>query len=407
MSQPLRFIPFRQSDLIEMCLHKTSLNQEERQAFRRVAQQIQHYFHLDFYSTAQQLNDCFNDINPDRDTRVVDLPATMHKEHTPFAEQLAYILEKANFDQQNEATLEQALRENSLFKVQLAVDFADFSEVLLYTRGESEKEETVTTGFGLRKQTLRFTNYDRVVLYLRVSEQISPERQAQFGLQPGGVILKLFKNVPKADLEMLFPNTEIRMRLIDKLLIGIPAAVSGGVVITTKMGGTLVLLASLFGFWLGLSTQPVQLDQAALLGLLAGFGALGSYLWKQFSNFKNRKLMFVQRLTRNLYFKNLDNNAGVFHRLIHDAEEEECKEALLAYYFLLTSPTPLPQPALDQKIEAWLREQWDCTLDFEIYDALAKLKQLGMISMNNQGEWAAVPLAEARKQLNLRWISQS
>jgi hypothetical protein len=29
--------------------------------------------------------------------------------------------------------------------------------------------------------------------------------------------------VPRADLEMLFPNARVRMRLIDKLLIGVPA----------------------------------------------------------------------------------------------------------------------------------------------------------------------------------------
>ena len=36
----------------------------------------------------------------------------------------------------------------------------------------------------------------------------------------------------------------------------------------------------------------------------------------------------METLTRNLYFKNLDNNAGVFHRLANDAEEEESKEAI-------------------------------------------------------------------------------
>ena len=31
---------------------------------------------------------------------------------------------------------------------------------------------------------------------------------------------------------------------------------------------------------------------------------------------------FLQTLTQNLYFKNLDNNAGVFYRLLDEAEEE-------------------------------------------------------------------------------------
>ena len=36
----------------------------------------------------------------------------------------------------------------------------------------------------------------------------------------------------------------------------------------------------------------------------------------------------MKALSDNLYFKNLDNNAGVFHTLIDAAEEEDIKEAL-------------------------------------------------------------------------------
>ena len=59
----------------------------------------------------------------------------------------------------------------------------------------------------------------------------------------------------------------------DKLLIGIPALVSGGVVLTTKMGATLVLLGSLLGFWLGVSSEPVTLDRTAVLALMAGLAS--------------------------------------------------------------------------------------------------------------------------------------
>lgn len=43
----------------------------------------------------------------------------------------------------------------------------------------------------------------------------------------------------------------------------------------------------------------------------------------------------MKALADNLYFKNLNNNDVVFHRLI-DSAEEECKEAILAYYLLVT-----------------------------------------------------------------------
>jgi Protein of unknown function (DUF3754) len=43
--------------------------------------------------------------------------------------------------------------------------------------------------------------------------------------------------------------------------------------------------------------------------------ALGGYLVRQFTKFKNRKIQFMKALSENLYFRNLDNDAGVFHHL--------------------------------------------------------------------------------------------
>ena len=80
---------------------------------------------------------------------------------------------------------------------------------------------------------------------------------------PGATLLKMFRNVPRADLEMLFPNTEVRMKTIDKLMIGVPAAASGVALLVTKLGPTLFLVGSLVAFWLGVHDREVRLDQAA------------------------------------------------------------------------------------------------------------------------------------------------
>jgi len=147
---------------------------------------------------------------------------------------------------------------------------------------------------------------------------------------------------------------------------------------------------------------PVQFNQARVMVLLAGAAALIGYLWKQFSNFKNRKIRFMQALTQNLYFKNLDNNAGVFHRLVNDAEEEESKEALLAYYFLLVSAEALAKGELDRQIEDWFRQAWNCELDFEIDDALRKLHSLGLVE-ESAGRLRAVTIDQGIRLLDQRW----
>jgi hypothetical protein len=396
---PYRYIPFRKRDIVEMCLQDTRLAGQEAD-FRQLYFMLSSIFHFEFHKIIESLKDGYAPVDPDTDTRTYAEVQPLSELN--FVELLGGLLEKANYEQITQDELNQALTEASMFKIRLHVDFDDFSEVLLFCRGVSQREETLSSLFGLIKKPIRFTNYDRVVLYIRFRDDFDNSGAAMPACKPGATLLKLFQNVPKADLEMLFPNTAVRMRMLDKLLIGVPAVISGGIVLTTKLGASLVLLGSLLGFWLGLSSEPVELNKTGIMILLAGVAALGGYLWKQFSNFKNRKLYFMQTLTQNLYFKNLDNNAGVFYRLANDAEEEECKEALLAYYFLLINVAPMTRAELDKVIESWLKEKWQCSVDFEIDDALNKLQVLELVSESG-GRLSAVSIQDGIKALDKRW----
>ena len=394
-----RFIPFRKIDIVQMCLQENRLEGQEAD-FKQLCHMLDSVFHFEFHQLVESLKNNYATIDPDADTRKIDND-TPPSEHD-FVEQLNGLLEKANYERISEQELNQALTEASLFRIQLHVDFNDYSEVLLFCRGVSQREETLSSLFGLIKKTVNFTNYDRVVLYLRFRDDLIPDKGQQPINKPGATLLKLFQNVPRADLEMLFPNTAVRMRLIDKLVIGVPAAISGGIVLTTKLGASLVLVGSLLGFWLGFSNEPAELNKTTLLVLLAGIGALGGYLWKQFNSFKNRKMRFMQALTQSLYFKNLDNNAGVFHRLANDAEEEENKEAVLAYYFLLSNGQAMNKDDLDKKIESWLSDKWQCQANFEIDDALNKLVTLNLVTETG-GRYKAVSITQGIKNLDQRW----
>ena len=176
------------------------------------------------------------------------------------------------------------------------------------------------------------------------------KNKTPLGFEPSSTIVKLFQNVPKADLEMLFPNSEVRMRPIDKVIIGSSALVGGAVVLITKLGASILLLFALIAFWGGFSDKAVEMTQQHFITFAIGMGVFGSFIFKEWSKFKNRKIKFMKALSDNLYFKNLDNNAGVFHTLIDAAEEEDIKEALLAYTFLLKSKSGLSAQMLDEQI---------------------------------------------------------
>ncbi len=90
----------------------------------------------------------------------------------------------------------------------------------------------------------------------------------------------------------------------------------------------------------------------------------------------------------------MDNNAGVIYRLLDDAEESECKESLLAYYFLLAAQQPLSAQELDQRIEVWFSQRWQYQLDFDIDDALQKLAMLNLAYLDG-GYWRICKIQDA------------
>jgi len=401
-----RFIPFRKADIIKMCINDSRLSKHDQNLFKRFCHILGSLIHFEFHHQVEMLKDCYSPFNPDADTRLnYDYSEQEKKEQQKkLVETLTAILNAANFQKITKTNLEEALKEESLFKIRLGVEFEDFEEVLFYQRGESTKEETLVKFFGLKKEPITFTNYERVVIYIKFKKEdyFKAKKQKNLYFTPGSTIIKLFQNVPKADLEMLFPNSEVRMKTVDKLIIGVPAAVSGIVLTASKLGGTILLIASAISFWLGLTQKEVKIEQQHLIALALGLAMLGGFLFKQINKFKNRKIKFMKALSDNLYFKNLDNNTGVFHHLVDTAEEEEFKEAILAYYFLLVEDRDLTITQLDETVERWFENKHNCMINYEIEDALQKLERWNLVN-RDRNIIGRKSMNDAMQQLDKIW----
>jgi hypothetical protein len=402
-----RFIPFRKQDVINMC-SKELVDKTSELSFKQFCQLLSSVIHYDYHERLESLKNNYAPFDPNADTQQLTSYTIKDREQcqSSFAEKFANVLNAANFEKITDQDLQEALTEESLFKVRLEVEFDDFEQVVFYRRGESQVSETITSLWGYRKQTINFTNYDRVAVYITFKDKDYFEQKGKspIGFEPSSTIVKLFQNVPKADLEMLFPNSEVRMRPIDKVIIGASAVVGGAVVLVTKLGASILLLAALFAYWLGWRSDSVAMTQQHFISFGLGIGVFSGFIFKEWSKFKNRKIKFMKALSDNLYFKNLDNNAGVFHTLIDAAEEEDFKEAILAYTFLLISKQGLCAQTLDEKIETWFNNKYQCKLDFEISDALEKLKRMKLVSLDGE-IYHAQPLTQAKQNLDQHWDS--
>lgn len=402
------FLPVRRVDLERLLLEDAALPAEERQGLKDLAAILVATIHDDYHSRLEKLKDLYEPINPDRDTMVV--AGGPVGDNTTFIAELDALLTRANYRRLAPEELNRAMNEASVFEVKLHTRLDDFADLVIFHRGLKTRNEVVRGWFG-RQKLLSVDYFSRVAIFTRFQDRAwfeAPARKKRkLSFTPGTAILKLFQNVPGADIEMLMPNAEVRMRLKDHLMLAIPAAV-GGIGVLLKFAATVVLAWFVILAWLGMKESKPE-DHAAHVGALIGFGlalaTLAGFTLRQFNNFKNRKIRFMKELADNLYYRNLDNNAGVLHRLIDEAEEEDGKEALLAYLFLHRAGGPVTEADLDGRIEAWFRERLQLDVDFEVDDALAKLDRF-KLAVKDGEQWRAVPLAEAKRVLDERWDSK-
>jgi hypothetical protein len=392
------FIPFRKTDFVALCA--ADLPADERESFLDFAKTLASLLHHRFHARIEALKEAYHPFNPQADTRTVGVlsEAERVEAHRRLEEELVELARAANFIQIEANELDRAFTEHSLLKVRLFVNRAVVDKILFFRRGESKLTKQEPIWYGLRKRTVEFTNYARVLVYVTFKDaaRLGDVNLKRLPFRPGSTVIKLFQNVPRDDLEMVFPNVQVRMRGIDKVLIGVPALISGIVVIVTKLLTTLGLLLLLLAFWIGIRSQPVTLNQTAMVSIGLGLVAVGAYLVRQVTNFKNRKILFMKALSENLYFRNLDNDAGVFHHLLDAAEEAEVIETVLAYHFLRTAPHAMTAAELDHRIEEWFAQKWNARFDYEIEDGLRKLRELGLLSEEADGRMSAVPLEKAK-----------
>ena len=58
----------------------------------------------------------------------------------------------------------------------------------------------------------------------------------------------------------------------------------------------------------------------------------GGFIVTQWVRYQRQSLKYQIELTDNIYYRNINNNAGIFDYVIGAAEEQQAKEAFLAYH---------------------------------------------------------------------------
>jgi hypothetical protein len=396
-----QYIPFDKEFLLEQQIAEYTSDKKEAGDFKKLFEILEHFFHNEAFNLIRKLKQNYALFDPDLTSK--ERAGFIGKsDFSTFKETLLKVLERGNFSSVDKDTLNEALKNSDLIGLKLAIDFNDFKEYALYVRGHHKTREKVTK-FIFWKKEIEFEYYDRVMIYLNYNDaQYFNEKKVRLSslpFDPGCIVLKIFKRVPKNDLETIFPNAVPKMSTTDKILFWVPGIGGGISLLSSKVIPALIVMYAAYksGESLNLLNSKTALNQ----GLIA-LGVLGGYLFRQYSSFVNKKIKFSKILSDSLYFKNLGNNSGAFYSLLNSSEEEELKETILAYSFLNRSKKPLTAEELDYQIESWFKTKLNTDLDFDVEDALFKLKNIGLGTENN-GKWEVVPLNKALILIDEIW----
>ncbi len=406
------FIPVSRRELIKKIIsdarESDRLDTQTVRNLHTFTEVLQTIYHARYHRHYISLKTAYRPFNPDRD--VVSNRVWPDNEKRCLQKKLfrevSALLQKANYEELDEVHINEALNNEMSRGLSIGVELDDYQQVLIYTRGKSvvrvkqrhwrslflkEFDDDIPIYSRLNmvfrfrsekelKQLLidkgknRFNQW----LYLRRHRRLMQNKSSD-----DYIFMRQFRDIPCSDLEMLFPNSTLRFTLLDK--IKLTAAGGAGTV-----GGVMAFLSKL-----ALAVKPLTILIAVI-----GFGGV---LGRQVSSVLNQQNHYKMLLSRSLYTHSLDINVGVIATLLDQALDEDIKESVLAYFVLLNAEEPaLEMTQIKLLAEDFLQKYFNVSINFEVIDALSKLKKDGLV-IHDGDLYKAISVDETSEKLEAHW----
>jgi hypothetical protein len=421
------FIPYTREELIDLCLADDKLSAEDTPKFRAFCELLAAYYNFHFHKHLETLKANYAPFDPDKvDSLAAAQAVTGEIKDDRFVETLRYTLECANYRPLDDMALQEAIANSALIDLKTEIDFNDFEHVVFYYR-DGKPAEIELKRFYVWKRKIQTAVFANVVLGIKFKEagyfHEQKRKMEKLNFTPGLIYLYMYKNIPKYDLELLFPNVKLHMNLIDRLLFVLPA-LGAGISVIYKASSSLLLILGLLLLltmgpnaiqWIGVHEDQIHDFMPILFAFFSLSIALGGFAVKQYFSYQTKRMQYMKTVLDTLFFKNIANNASVLYTVVDAAEEEECKETILVYYHLLTHNDPLTPAALDTTIEEWLAQKETAPVNFDIERTLQRMgevrtrlydadtQETALAQVDGHGYCRALSLLDAKRLLDKIW----
>ncbi|MGQ0533108.1 MAG: DUF3754 domain-containing protein [Caulobacteraceae bacterium] len=398
------FIAVRKAELAEAIVAAGPPG--EAQAMGDVLKLLGALLHHEAHAKLEALKAKYDPLDPDappsrRDVSVAAFEA--------FERELGDALARANFAEIDPHTVQTRATTTRLTGLNIKPSAAGIRRVRFFARGARNETVELKRWFGLRREHVDVQRMNDVVVLVgfKAEDEAAARadhkalRQMRRGVRQGAALIKHFRSVAAAELVTLHPGAKPSMRPRDQAMLAGPAVVAG-VPVLLNLWPALTVIFAVLAAYLGAQGVIEESELKRALAAVSGLVAVGAFVMRQRLKYEAQTLRYQKQLADTVYFRNLANNAGVLDSLVGAGEEQDAKEAFLAYAILRREGRPLVKAEIDKFCEAFLRERFGLEIDFEIHDALGKLELRGLV-VNDGGSYIAIAPAEALTKLDAAW----
>jgi len=380
-----RFIPLtRHAVMVDLC--EDIEGPDDTDYFAHAALELERHRAHDYREMAAEIRRLYLPFSPDADTvKVTDLsPEEALKAEQDLAALVRHLLTRANYSPIPNDELTRILSEQSPYSLRIEVDLDEYDLLHVFARDVYAAARSVRRPetLYLLKATFETRVHRRlfVALKLKTDEKRAREIAEREGIsekkamrkvrkrrkalpqdtRTDFIYVKVFKDMPEYDLQILFPLRSVQFRPFDRIKF-----------VATATGGTAFGIFTTTGKVLA-ATNPIT-----AVGALIGFIGL---LARQITQFFNQRNRYMMELAQKLFFHNLANNRAALALLLDRAEEEDVKEDLITLYFLRGERVERRElPEKKRMIEDVIADRYGVRVDFELDDALSRLLADGAV----------------------------
>lgn len=384
-----RAIPVAMSALIDRLTVPSAWPPGKASEARRLFRYLEYWRRQQYTATMTELEQTYEPFSPDSDLIVT---RTFTAEELAVLQQrvigeIERVLAHGDYTRVSPDDVELLLsRDSAHYGLDLRVNFADFEECLIYYRGAAAvKSQRRTLRSLFRKEAFDVPTFQRLFVLFKTKPVALRGNMFPPSVSDGKIYIKLFRNIPRTDLEMTLPNTVVRFRTVDKakVLVSMSSALVFGFVGTI---GKLALVA----------TNPL-----AAAGAIFGLSGIA---FRQAVGLLNQKQRYLVVTAQTHYFHSIADNLSVIQHLANRAAEEDVKEEALLYSVLAKETARRTDiAAISEAVERYLTSSFGVEVEAHLSDTLDRLLADGLVAENSDGSLTAVDPSEAAARLDAKF----